>query len=324
MGNTIEALRMSVVGANAAPVGEPTSTSDGHLGGGVSVAGKSLLVGATATKDSLVQKYASGGVDVETASPVVADQMESAKGGAGVGKLLSAAMPASGDSDGRTESTSGFATTVAHAMAGNAAVASDIVTPGNGTRDASVMTLVSAETGGHMTGLPVGFREQDSSGRVGVSLDRTPQMLTATPTALEVGIQNGTHGWLKVRAEMTDTGAVNASVSAASTSGQEMLHRELPSLTAYLQSEKVAVNAVVVHATAVESRGSAADMDSGSGGQTQYRGDDGGGDHKRGADMALNGTNEAASYESLNVVDDNGALPLATYESGGSWLSIRA
>jgi len=46
---------------------------------------------------------------------------------------------------------------------------------------------------------------------------------------------------------MTDGGVVNASVSAVSSAGQEMLHRELPALTAYLQEEKVAVNAVAVH-----------------------------------------------------------------------------
>ncbi len=75
-------------------------------------------------------------------------------------------------------------------------------------------------------------------------------MVSVTPTSLEVGVANGSHGWLKIRAELTDGGAVNASVSAASSAGQEMLHRELPSLTAYLQSERLGVNTVVVHAAA--------------------------------------------------------------------------
>ena len=52
---------------------------------------------------------------------------------------------------------------------------------------------------------------------------------------------NGTQGWLKIRAEMTDGGVVNASVSATTSAGQEMLHRELPSLTAYLQQEQIGV-----------------------------------------------------------------------------------
>jgi hypothetical protein len=150
-------------------------------------------------------------------------------------------------------------------------------------------------------------------------------MLTATPTSLEIGVQNGTHGWLRVRAEMTDGGVVNASVSAASSAGQEMLHRELPALTAYLQEEKVAVNAVIVHTPSVsgsDPRSSSAA--SGAGGQTPQRSDQGEGQRQNPGKPALNGSDGAMTYRSLTGVDEDGSLPLAAYASGGSWLSVRA
>jgi hypothetical protein len=150
-------------------------------------------------------------------------------------------------------------------------------------------------------------------------------MLTATPTSLEVGIQNGTHGWLKVRAEMTDGGVVNASVSAASSAGQEMLHRELPGLTAYLQEEKVAVNTVVVHspsAAGADARSSSG-TDS-AGGQSPQSSNDGESQQESLRKTTSNGSQGTMTYRTLHGVDDDGGLPLATYVNGGSWLSVRA
>jgi hypothetical protein len=154
-------------------------------------------------------------------------------------------------------------------------------------------------------------------------MDGAPHKLTATPTSLEVGIQNGIHGWLKVRAEMSD-GVVNASVSAASSVGQEMLHRELPALTAYLQQEKVAVNAVVVHSptsAGTDARGSSGT--DGAGGQTAQRGNEGD-EHQNFRKATLDGIGATMTYRSPHGVDEDGSLPLAGYASGGSWLSVRA
>jgi hypothetical protein len=320
IGHAIDAVRTSDRLTSAAPKAELNNTSESGFGGGVSAAGTIV------TKDSLVRKDVAGGelvgVDAETGPPVVGDQEGSSKSGIRADKMLSAATPTSGDGDVRIETTSGLATTVVHLIASSAVGTSDIVAHVNSPNDTNVM-LTTGETGGRVTGLPVGGKEQDISGVVGGSIDR-PQMLTATPTALEVGVQNGTHGWLKVRAEMTETGVVNASISASSTTGQEMLHRELPALAAYLQSEKVAVNAVTVHATTAEPRGASAGMDGGNAGQTLQGGNEGGGRREGAPETALNGVDDAVGYESLNAVDDNEALPLATYVGGGSWLSIRA
>jgi len=124
---------------------------------------------------------------------------------------------------------------------------------------------------------------------------------------------------------MTDGGVVNASVSAASSAGQEMLHRELPALTAYLQEEKVAVNAVAVHGPS--SAGTDARSSSGTdgaGGQTPQRSSGGEDQHQNLKKATLNGSDEAMTYRSLHGVDEDGSLPLAALVSGGSWLSVRA
>ena len=150
-------------------------------------------------------------------------------------------------------------------------------------------------------------------------------MLTATPTSLEVGVQNGTHGWLRVRAEMTDGGVVNASVSATSSSGQEMLHRELPAITAYLQEEKVGVNAVTVHAPSfVGSDARSSSGTGGAGGQTPQRSNEGGGQDQNLRKATLNGSDETMTYRGLPGVNEDGSLSLAAYANGGNWLSVRA
>jgi len=204
-------------------------------------------------------------------------------------------------------------------------IAATAVVSGNTPGELAPTKLPVGDAGAHTAGLTVGSREQDGAGVVAQSMDGAPRMLAATPTSLEVGIQNGTHGWLKVRAEMTDGGVVNASVSAASSAGQEMLHRELPALTAYLQEEKVAVNAVIVHAP------SAAGMDArsssgtdGAGGQTPQRSNEGEQQHQSLRKTILNGSDETVSYRSSHGVVEDGSLPLAAYVSGGNWLSVRA
>jgi hypothetical protein len=124
---------------------------------------------------------------------------------------------------------------------------------------------------------------------------------------------------------MADGGVVNASVSATSSAGQEMLHRELPALTAYLQQEKVAVNAIVVHTTpAVAAEGRSSLGTDGGGGQAQQRGNEGGDQQQSVRKQTLNDTDGTMNYPGLQGVDEDGLSSLATYESGGSWLSVRA
>jgi hypothetical protein len=156
--------------------------------------------------------------------------------------------------------------------------------------------------------------------------------LTATPTTLEVGVANGTHGWLKVRAELTSSGVVNASLSSASSTGQEMLHRELPSLTAYLQEERVGVSSVVLHASTAESAtGQFAGVMEGDAGRGQMQQSGGqSGDSRQGTEMTAfsDRADEAPSFEQMSGMDGAGWMAPAIYAGGtassGSWLNVRA
>jgi hypothetical protein len=195
---------------------------------------------------------------------------------------------------------------------------------GNTPGELAAAKLPVGDAGTNTAGLLTGSREQDGSGVVAQSMDGAPRMLMATPTSLEVGIQNGTHGWLKVRAEMTDGGVVNASVSAASSAAQEMLHRELPALTAYLQEEKVAVNAVIVHTPSAGADAQSSSGTDGAGGQTPQRSNEGKEQHQNFGKGALNGSDETMTYGSMHGLDEDGSLPLAAYANGGNWLSVRA
>jgi hypothetical protein len=235
-------------------------------------------------------------------------------------KMRAVAIPGGTDGENKPQAVRESGAALLHSMGvvPTAAVSGD-------TGELIPTKLLVGDAGGHTTGLPAGSREQDGAGVVAQLMDGAPRMLGATPTSLEVGIQNGTHGWLKVRAEVTDGGVVNASVSAASSAGQEMLHRELPALTAYLQEEKVAVNAVAVHgpsAAGTDARSSSGT--DGAGGQTPQRSNGGEDQHQNLKKAALNGSGEAMPYRSLHGVDEDGSLPLAAFVSGGTWLSVQA
>ena len=93
----------------------------------------------------------------------------------------------------------------------------------------------------------VGAFTHGSSGGDSLVSPMAHTTLQATPTVLEVGIPGGTHGWLKIRAEIGEGGAVQASMSATSHAGQETLRRELPGINAFLESEHVPVTVQVAH-----------------------------------------------------------------------------
>ncbi len=194
--------------------------------------------------------------------------------------------------------------------------------PGGAT--AHVITATSQMTGTNdHAAIP-----QAESGAIDTAgpTDAIHKTLMATPTTLEVGVANGTHGWLKIRAEMTGDGAVNASLSTASSSGQEMLHRELPSLTAYLQSERVTVNTVVIQtavAAGADSQGFAGEMNNDGRGQAPQSGGQGGENRQDTVSTVVNRTEKEVPYNDLSGVGD-GLLSSASYAGGGSWLSVRA
>lgn len=279
-----------------------------------------------ATVDGQIRKEASSGAKgsfTNTEMPVTAgrDPVASAMAGASLEKMAAVTVLGGSEGENKPQTAPGSGGGSLHAVG----VVPTSVVVGNPTGEVATSKPLLGDAGAHTAVLPTMSREQEGSGVVAPSMDGAPRMLTATPTSLEVGIQNGTHGWLKVRAEMTDGGVVNASVSAASSAGQEMLHRELPGLTAYLQEEKVAVNTVVVHspsAAGADARSSSGT--DGAGGQSPQRSNDGESQQESLRKTPSNGSEETMTYRTLHGVDDDGSLPLATYVNGGSWLSVRA
>ncbi len=329
-------VTISVMGQAAVsgivPRGEiGTTTKDSSVT--ATVVGRSSVGVVSVTIDGSAQGEKADVPDIVTGMPVAADLSVSAKSGSGQGKVLAVAISAGGDGDSKVQGAAGSAAAVVHAMAGGAEVSSGVgsgVVFGGAAGDLIAAKAPAGDATAHATGLTTGSGEPHGSGVVGASMEAVPRMLTATPSVLEVGIQNGTHGWLKVRAEMADGGVVNASVSAASSAGQEMLHRELPALTAYLQEEKVAVNAVVVHAPlAAESAARNSTGMADAAGQESQRSDGGKGQRQNPAEPGVNGpgvheSDEMKTYESLQGVDEDRLSPLAGYGSGGGWLSVRA
>ncbi len=159
----------------------------------------------------------------------------------------------------------------------------------------------------------------------GLALESGPALLATTSKTLEVGMASGTHGWLKIRAEIED-GVVTASLSVRSPATQEMLHHELPSLTAFLQEEKIGVSSVMVRQT---SSAGAEDMSYGSGMQQQGRAaqqnSNGKGDGTAaGSDERVWGSgDQVAMHEMWQGMSDGAAfLPTMTAGSGG-WLNVR-
>lgn len=312
--------------AYVAPAVAPTISRNAESDGAVSDA--TLFTGGSSTADgsshkNLVQSAKTPASNIETTPAVLGDTTGTAKTDAKAEGSPAVAPNTVGDSDIKGRAAGEPPVALVHPAASGA----DLISGGGPSGVTGLVKLPHGETGAQTAGSPTGPKEQDGSGAIARSLEPMPRTLSASPTELEVGIPDGTHGWLKVRAEMTDGGVVNASVSAASSASQEMLHRELPSLTAYLQSEKVGVNTVVVHPTAgtgTESRGQSAGTESGGSGQTPQRSNEGGEQGRGSLRAAAESAEDVAGYQALHGISEDGTLPQATYSGGGSWLSVRA
>jgi len=180
--------------------------------------------------------------------------------------------------------------------------------------------------------------------------------LGSSPTMLEVGVASGTLGWLKIRAELTAGGDVNASLAGGSHLIADKLRSELPALTSYLQEEHVQLSAIAVHSTlqapsmtaGVFTTSGASDL-SGFGSQGGFSGSmnggtDGGQPHQGtssgapqadvvdagvssknedGIAVALERLPDSAAYGSGMRLGVSGRLSPVEYGSGGSWLNVR-
>jgi hypothetical protein len=191
---------------------------------------------------------------------------------------------------------------------------------------AAVFAVKAAAADHSASGAGLVAEAQESAGtsaRVG-----DPRTLVATPNVLEVGIPGGSHGWLRVRAEMSKTGEVTASLVASNVGSAEALHKDLGSLSAYLQSESVGVSALTVMApergAGTQGAGTySASEGSGAGAQTQsgrreLRSPAGDGD----------ASTEPQAWEGLSTPFgfESGMVPSALLggRASGGWLNVVA
>ena len=265
----------------------------------------------TVSANSKVAKAGAGGAPVKgsgrESKKLEGDVTAVPKTGAGAGSA--AASPTAGNPDGVTAkaSTVGFALPVGGGTAGLNAVA--------GHAGVAALGVAKVAAGAEAVTSPV-----VAGGAQGPEV----KTLAATPNLLEVGIDGGTHGWLRVRAELGQTGEVTASMVATSAGQADTLRRELPAISTYLAGESVGVSSLVVNAMGAAAGAQDAAMSLGAGAQ-------GGGADGRAQQGSLGaqggepgggargGTGGAAGLEFGGA-----ELPAAVYANGsGSWLSVR-
>jgi hypothetical protein len=139
--------------------------------------------------------------------------------------------------------------------------------------------------------------------------------LQASPTVLEVGVPSGSHGWLKIRAEIDSTGAVQASLSPATHAAHETLHRDLPALTSFLAGEQVAVQLHITEAPQALATGTATDHDFTQNAATSGQGGDDRGDRSN--------PEAPVPADALETEWTTTAYAPAI-RNGGSWLNVVA
>lgn len=72
-----------------------------------------------------------------------------------------------------------------------------------------------------------------------------PRVLIAGPARLDVGVLDGTHGWLRVRAELRAGGGVHTALMAG-VAAHEALRAVLPEMAGYLKAEAVSVSRITL------------------------------------------------------------------------------
>ncbi len=91
--------------------------------------------------------------------------------------------------------------------------------------------------------------EAVSGGSAAGGIGQAHVVMAAGPKELEVGVLDGTHGWLKVRAEMGTGGVVNAALTG-NAAMHDSLKQSVPAIASYLQTEAIDVGKIVVHRAA--------------------------------------------------------------------------
>jgi len=149
------------------------------------------------------------------------------------------------------------------------------------------------------------------------------------PNQLEVGLQGGSFGWLKVRAEMGTNGEVNAYLRGASTNTTDLLQVQVPKIEAYLGAQDVPVRSVQVEAAHGHAGGAASGfagdggLASGGGAAQQQSGRQGSGASEGTQDLggSTSVDVEREGVAAMQVVASQNSIALT---GTGNWLSVRA
>jgi hypothetical protein len=154
--------------------------------------------------------------------------------------------------------------------------------------------------------------------------------VSVAPGQLEVGVLDGTHGWLKIRTEMGSDGSVTAMLTSSATA-HVALKEAVPELAAYLVSESVNVGRIAVH-PAAESSAAGGDLSNANGGSAAR---DGGTDtpyksQYQGGGRGLNMQGAEATPQDVDSVVSG--ISAALFGTGsrfsgngiGSWVSVTA
>jgi hypothetical protein len=177
-----------------------------------------------------------------------------------------------------------------------------------------------------------GVAQQAGSGD-GIYPGMGSKTIEATPTVLEIGVPSGSHGWLKIRAEVGEGGAVQASMSSATVGGQDALHRELPAMNAFLQSEHVPVSLQIGNVAAGGSSTDGSGSGSGAGSTLDFSAGTGssgtaGGEGSRQAAGPQSSSSPAAERADAIPVQsawtEAGQYGGASSLGGGGWLNVMA
>jgi hypothetical protein len=221
--------------------------------------------------------------------------------------------------------------------------------PSRGANSELNMAATSGATGTGVASVAVGVTSSESESKPakihsaattqtearGVGSGDAPQVLASGPARLDVGVLDGTHGWLRIRAEMGAGGAVSAALTANAVA-HESLRAVLPEMASYLESESVSVSRIALH-RAAGANGMAATGDQQSGGAQRHDGtgeqtESGAGPTKRslhGMDQIVSGSKSPAASDAADAWN-GGARALAGLELGiagnssGCWLNVCA
>ena len=136
------------------------------------------------------------------------------------------------------------------------------------------------------------------------------------PGRLEIGVAGGSLGWLSVRAEMTQDGAVHAFLRGTSTAAEETLRGHLGGMQSFLHAEQVTVGRLQVEKASTSGRGMDFTSDGGANRRDDAQRSDGGA-RSDASDQRAGGLMVEGEPSGFSIA------PMAR-AGGGNWLSVMA